>query len=96
MIPIMMIQDANTVAGLAGNTIIEFTGGDWLFLGLIVFFMIAIMLLFANVRSGATIVIGVAFSYLLTVFSPEFSFIFWLAVIVGIFIMVKGARQQNQ
>jgi len=48
------------------NTIVEFTGGDWILIGLVIFAMLALVMLFAKVRSGAAIVIGVGFSYLLS------------------------------
>lgn len=94
-IPLLMIEDANNVAEFGGNILVEFTGGDWIILGLAIFALLAVIMLFTKVRSGAAIVIGVGFSYLLTVFVQEFAFIFWIAVIVGLFIMVQGFRKQS-
>ena len=94
-IPLLMIEDANTVSGFGWNTIVEFTGGDFIIIGLAIFAMLALVLLFAKVRSGAAIVIGVGFSYLLSVLTPEFAFVFWIAIIAGIFMMVQGFRKQS-
>ncbi len=93
--PLLMIQDSNTVAGFGWNTIVEFTGGDWILIGLVIFAMLALVMLFAKVRSGAAIVIGVGFSYLLSTFVPDFAFIFWIAIIAGMFMLVQGMRKQS-
>jgi len=92
----LLIQDANTVSGFGWNAIVEFTGGDFIFIGLGIFVLLGLLLLFAKVRSGGAIVIGVGFSYLLTVFTPEFAFVFWIALIAGIFVLVQGFRRQSQ
>ena len=94
-IPLILIEDSNNIAAFGWNTIVEFTGGDWIFIGLGIFILLALVLLLGKVRSGAAIVIGVSCSYLLTLFDPNFKFIFWIALIAGVFILVQGLRKQS-
>jgi len=96
MIPILLIEDANTVSQFGWNVVTEFTGGDWILIGILIFLLVAITLLFGKVRSGAAMAIGLSFTYLITLFAPEFSFIFWIAVIASLFLLVMNFRRQNE
>lgn len=94
-IPILLVEDSNTVSGLGWNFIVEITGGDFILIGIFVFIALAIGMLFFKVKSGGAIIIGVGFSYLLSVFAPELAFIFWLAALAGMYVLVQGFRQKS-
>lgn len=94
-IPMLLVEDSNTVSGLGWNYIVELTGGDFILIGILVFIALAIGMLFFKVKSGGAVIIGVAFSYLLSVFAPELAFVFWLAALAGFYILVQGFRKQS-
>ena len=90
----LLTEDANTVAGLAYNFVIEFTGGDWIFLGIIILVLLAFLVAFARVRSGGVVAIATAFVFVLSILDSRFMFIFWIALIISIFILVNAIRKK--
>ncbi|MEO5350113.1 MAG: hypothetical protein H7836_10760 [Magnetococcus sp. YQC-3] len=91
---VLLLTDGNTVSTFGWNVITEFTGGDWIFIGIIVMAILALVLLLGQVKSGGAVVIGAAFMFLLSLFNSVFIFAFWLALIIGLFLLVNGIRKQ--
>ena len=93
MIPIVLLTDASTVTDLFYNSFVEWTGGDYVIIGIGVLFMLAMALIMAKARSSTAVVVGMAMAFILSIFNPAFAFIFWLAVIGSVFVLVNGVRK---
>jgi len=92
----ILVTDANTLAGLVYNYAIEVTGGDWLFVGIITLVLLALVLAMSGVRSGGVVAIGAAFIFMLSLFNPAFIFLFWIAFIIAVFVLVNAIRKKMQ
>ena len=93
MIPILL-TDANTPSAFIYNFVIEFTGGDWILLGIVVLMVLIFVLAMARVRSGGIVAVGAAFFFVLSLFNPIFMFLFWIALIIAIFVLVNAIRKK--
>lgn len=89
-----LITDSNNVSGLIFNSVIEFTGGDWIFVGLLIIALFVVIVLFSKMRSGAVLASGVAIVFVLSILYPGFFFLFWLAVIIAVFMLANAIRKR--
>lgn len=89
-----MFEDANTISGFAYNVAVEFTGGDWVFVGLVVLILLIFVLALAKVRSGGIVAVGSVFFFILGIFNPIFMVMFWIALVISMFILVNGIRKK--
>ena len=92
----ILVEDANSFAGLAYNFVIDFTGGDWIFVGILVLVLLGILLAFGKVRSGGVVAVGAGFIFLLGLLDSRFIFLFWIAFIVAVFVLVNAIRKKMQ
>ena len=93
LLPILL-EDANTISGFIYNFAIEFTGGDWIFIGVLIMGLLAFILAISGVRSGGVIAVFAAFAFVLSLFWVGFIFLFWLAFIVAVFILIMAFRKK--
>lgn len=92
----LLLEDSNNLAGFAYNAAIDFTGGDWILVGIVVLIGLGLLLAMSGVRSGGVVAIGAAFIFLLSLFYPGFIFLFWIAFIIAIFVLVNAIRKKMQ
>ena len=92
---LFLVTDANTLGGLFNSYLDLGFGGDWILIGICVFALIAFFLVLTRVRAGGIVAVGAGFAYLLSLFNPAFQFIFWLAIMVSVFMLIQGLRKQT-
>jgi hypothetical protein len=90
----LLMEDANSLGGLIYSGVIDFTGGDWILLGIGILVLLAFLVAFARVRSGGVVAIATAFIFVLSILDSRFMFIFWIALIISIFILVNAIRKK--
>lgn len=90
----ILIEDANTLAGFAYNVVVEFTGGDWIFVGIGVLVLLGLLMALAGVRSGGVVAISVSFIFALSLLYPGFIFIFWIGFIIAVFVLMNAIRKK--
>ena len=90
-----MIGDSNSVVGFATNFIGGMvTGTDsFVFIGIILFLLVAVMMIFARVKVGTAVMVGASMAVMLSAVASEFGFIFWIAILVAGFVLVNGIRK---
>lgn len=91
---LLTIADTNSFTGFVFNTLVTSVGGDLLILGLVVFAGLAGLLLLSGARASTAIMIGVGFVFMFSLLVPAFAFLFWLAVIVALFVLINALRKQ--
>jgi len=88
-----MIADTNTLVGFAGNTMINMVGGDWILLGIIFFILIGFALIWGRARASVVLMSGLGCVFVFSLLSEQFAFLFWIALIVSIFVLLMGLRR---
>jgi len=88
-----MITDANTVQEFMLNTFVGITGGNFLLLGILVFLIIGFALIYGKARASTVVMIGASFVFVFSLLDSQFAFLFWLALIASIFVLINGLRK---
>jgi hypothetical protein len=90
-----MITDSNTTIGFMTNILAGMVGGtgSFLLLGILLFLVLAVGMIYMRVRAGTAIMIGACLSVMLAVVVPEFGFLFWLAILVAGFMLINAIRK---
>jgi hypothetical protein len=91
-----MITDSNSFAGFISNILTSpggLFGGDIILFGIILFILIIIGLVLAKAKAGVVISVSVALAFLLSLSAPEFMFLFWIAIVVSLFVLIAGLRR---
>lgn len=91
-----MITDTNNVTDFITNALIGSTSGDVLLLGILVFGIIAIALVLGKSRASTSVMVGVMWVFLFGLLNPQFVFLFWLAILGSIFVLINGLRKWIQ
>ena len=92
-LPMLLVQDGSTFFGFFGNLINSAFGGDMIFLGLLMLFFIAYILLQNNVKGSGAVAIGVCIVFTISLLNPMFSFMFYVALVVVALMLVNGLRK---
>ena len=88
-----MIDDTNSVVGLAGNWLGGITSGDMILLGILVFAGIMLVLVFAKVKASTALMVGVSVMFMFAMVASAFMIFFWIALIISIFVLINGIRK---
>ena len=89
-----MITDTNTAVGFATNILGGLLGTDsLLLLGILLFLGICVALIWARVKAGTAVMIGATMAVMLSFFVPEFGFLFWIAILVSIVVLINALRK---
>jgi len=89
-----MITDTNSVVGFAANVLGGMLGTDSLILVGIIFFMcIAVAMIWAKVKAGTAVMIGAVMAVMLSFVAPEFGFLFWLAILASLVVLINALRK---
>ena len=89
-----MFEDTNNIVGLVSNSLIGATGsGDWIILGILFLAIIGFALLMGRARAGLVIMVGVASIFVFSIIEPAFAFMFWVALIISLLVLVMGLRR---
>ena len=88
-----MFEDTNNIVNLFGNSLIGATGGDWILLGILFIIIIGFALLMGRARAGLVIMVGVASIFVFSIIEPAFAFMFWVALIISLLVLVMGLRR---
>ena len=91
----MVIADTNNVVGFAFNTLVDVSGGgNWIFVGILLFAVIGWWLMKSGARASTVVMVGVSLSMIMIyAVVPEFQFIFWIAIIAALFVLINGLRK---
>ena len=91
----MVIADTNNVVGMAFNTLVDVSGGgNWIFVGIILFAVVGWWLMKTGARASTVVMVGVSLSMIMIyAVVPEFQFIFWIAIIAAMFVLINGLRK---
>jgi hypothetical protein len=91
----MVIADTNSVVGMAFNTLVDVSGGgNWIFIGILLFAVIGWWLMKSGARASTVVMVGVSLATIMIyAVVPEFQFIFWIAIIAAMFVLINGLRK---
>ena len=91
----MVFTDTNSAVGFAFNTLVDISGGgNWIFLGIILFGIIGYFLLRTGARASTVVMVGVGLaSIFIYAAVPEFQFLFWIAILGAMFVLINGLRK---
>jgi hypothetical protein len=90
----ILIQDANTLSGFMYNVVIDFTGGDWILVGIGLLILVGLLLALGGVRSGGAIAIVISIVFALSLLDSSFIFIFWIGFIIAVFVLMNAIRKK--
>jgi hypothetical protein len=89
-----MITDTNSVVGFAGNMLGGLLGTDSLvMLGIVFFLCIAVAMIWARLKAGTSVMIGAVMAVMLSFVAPEFGFLFWLAILASLVVLINALRK---
>lgn len=89
-----MITDTNSVVGFGSNVLGGLLGTDSLILlGILFFLGVCVALIWARAKAGTSVMIGAAMAVMLSFFVPEFGFLFWIAILVSIVVLINALRK---
>lgn len=89
----MSILDSNNVSDLLFNTFVGVTSGDWLFLAILLIGIVGMALIYARAKASTSIIVVVSLTFLMSFFVSELIFVWWLAIIGSIFVLMNGLRK---
>ena len=89
-----MIPDANSLTEMSYQFFLGSFNGEWIILGLIVLAIVAILLVLAKAKAATVVVCCICVIFLFSLFSPEFFFMFWIAIIACGVLLANGIRKQ--
>jgi hypothetical protein len=91
-----MIVDSNSVVSFFSNSVGSLVPGEgnMLFIGIILFLCVAVAMLWARVRAGTAVMIGATMAVMMSFVTREFSFLFWLAILASLFVLINGLRKR--
>jgi predicted membrane protein len=89
-----MIADTNSVFDFGYNVLTGVVGGDWVFLGILLFIALGLGLIYSRARASSVVMVGVALAFLFGLMVPgAFMFVFWISIVVSLFVLVNGLRK---
>lgn len=89
-----MITDTNSVIDFSANIIGGLLGTDSLVMvGILFFLCIAVAMIWARVKAGTAVMIGSVMAVMLSFVAPEFGFLFWLAILASLAVLINGLRK---
>ena len=89
-----MIADTNSVIDFGYNTLVGTVGGDWILLGILIFAVIGIALVLGRAKASTVVMVGVSMAFIFGLLIPgAFMFIFWIAIIGAMFVLINGLRK---
>lgn len=90
-----MLDDTNSIVSLFGNSLGGMIGGEGslILIGILFFLVVAVAMIYAKVRTGTAVMIGASMAVLLSFVTPEFGFLFWIAILVAGFVLINGLRK---
>jgi hypothetical protein len=89
-----MITDTNSFIGFAGNILGGLLGSDSLVMvGIVFFLVIAVAMIWARVKAGTAVMIGAVCAVMLSFVAPEFGFLFWLAILASLVVLINALRK---
>jgi len=91
-----MISDTNSVLGFIGNIIGSYLPGEGglLFIGILFFLAVMGVLLMGKVKSGTAVMVGASVAVMLSFVVTGFGFIWWIAILASLFVLINGLRKR--
>jgi len=88
-----MIADVNNVVSLGANTLIGVSSGSMILLGLLILLAVGFALVMGKAKVSTTILSGTCIIFIFSMVEPAFMFMFWVALVVSLLILVNGLRK---
>ena len=89
-----MIADTNNVVGLGANLLGGLFGSDsMILLGILLFLALGVAMIYARVKAGTAVMIGCCLAIMLSFVATEFAFLFWIAIVVSLIVLINGLRK---
>ena len=91
-----MITDTNSVVGFVGNGISSYLPGEGglLFVGIIFFICVMGALLMGRVKASTAVMVGASMAVMLSFMTTGFGFLFWIAILGALFVLINGLRKR--
>lgn len=91
-----MITDTNSVLGIFSNSVSNYLPGEGglLFIGILFFLAIMGYLLMGKVKASTAVMVGASMAVMLSFVVSGFGFIFWIAILASLFILINGLRKR--
>lgn len=89
----MGITDTNNVPDLLFQSFVGITGGDFLLLAILLIAIVAFGLIYARAKASTSIIVIVGLTFVMSFFVSELIFVWWLAIIGSIFVLINGLRK---
>ena len=90
-----MITDTNSVINLLGNTLVGATSGDWTLLGILILLSLSLALIYAKVRTGTALLVGISWTFIFSVLTNDFTFMIYIAAIYVAYVFVNAFRKNQ-
>jgi len=91
-----MITDTNSVIGFITSGISSYLPGEGglLFIGIIFFICVMGALLIGKVKASTAVMVGASMAVMLSFITAGFGFIFWIAILASLFILINAIRKR--
>lgn len=91
-----MITDTNNVLGFVSNGIASYLPGEggMLFIGILFFFCVMVALLMGKVKASTAVMVGASMAVMLSFVTLGFGFLFWIAILASLFVLINGLRKR--
>lgn len=88
-----MLADTNNLIELIATSLIGSTSGDWMILAIIFMATLGMGLIYARAKASTAVAVIAAVALMFSFVVDGLMFIWWLAIIASIFILINGLRK---
>jgi hypothetical protein len=88
-----MLADTNSIVELGFTSLMGVSSGSFILLGILVLIVIGIALVMGKAKIGIAILSGTCIIFIFSLLEPAFMFMFWIALIVSLLMLVNGLRR---
>ena len=88
----LLVADPSGLGAIWDALVNSAFAGNYIFLGLLLLIGFVYFVTIARIKAGGVVVTGLGMIYLLTVFNPAFKFLYYLAIIVSVIVLVMGVK----
>ncbi len=96
MNPLILVTDASTLGQMWTNLFNIGFQGDTILFGLLLIMGFAYLVITSQIKSGGVVVTGLCLVYLLGIINPNFIFLFYLAIMVSVIMLVFGVKNSSR
>jgi hypothetical protein len=90
---VKMITDVNNVVALSGNMLFGVSSGSMVLLGLAILLVVGFLLVMGKAKVSTSILSGTCIIFIFSLVEPAFMFMFWIALVVSLLMLVNGLRK---